>query len=371
MPTPIRYISAILMLLCCTCFADNVSTNLFYTQRSDGHWIQNNVNYTTSGNYKAKDQNSTLYFTLAANITNVPPTVTAAGLADANVVWTDPTGTVLAGKTPAWTFFTNAGAYQVTVSDWSQVTTFNLAQAPAKNFLLTTPNMNAMWPKMTGLTSLIGTFNGNTNYSPAYADWIIPASCTNLAATFNNNYLAVGDYPVISHLTNNVSLYYTFANNRELTGIPKAYPDISTMTNCINFMATFMRCWETTGTVNLVTLSKAQNLSYMFYFNYAMNTFPKLTNMPSASTFQLMFDVCSNATGTVEGIFTGGTYTNLQDARQMFYGCKKLTGNASYFTNLVKHANFTVGTATTNSSYQMFYGCTNLTDWATLSAAWK
>lgn len=340
MSTLVRYILAIL-LTAGTCYGQ-VLTNKFYAQ-SGGRWYQNNVNWIQGEGRWIKDENSTLYFTLAANTTNTPPAITAASLADSNVTWITAQGSTNS-KTPLWSFFTNAAEQvcSVTVSDWSLVQRLNFYQAVARNFILDCPNIPGMFLKTKGLTAMNNCFMNSTNFDSKIF-WVIPASVISVEAFFREA-RANTLYPDFSAATNNISLYYSFINN-----------------------------WYATNTPNLTPMRKITTAEASFFQNYRMPAFPSLTNLPSCSNFNYMFEWCTNATGTVESIFAGGTFTNLKLAIRMFTNCVRLAGNASYFTNAVncpKRADFTIGNATTCSSYRCFYGCTNLTDWPTLSTNW-
>ena len=78
---------------------------------------------------------------------------------------------------------------------------------------------------------------------------------------------------------------------------------------------------------------------------------------------------CTGLTGNVD-VFTGNM-TNLTTSAYCWYGCVSLSGAGSNFIGITKSPSYTVGTASTNSSYRTFYNCTNLSDWATIPADYK
>jgi hypothetical protein len=96
---------------------------------------------------------------------------------------------------------------------------------------------------------------------------------------------------------------------------------------------------------------------------------PDLSKMTRCTSMAYAFYGCTGLTGNVD-VFTGNM-TNLTTSANAFYNNKSLTGAGSNFINIAKSPSYTVGTASTNSSYRTFYGCTNLTDWATIPAEYK
>jgi hypothetical protein len=194
--------------------------------------------------------------------------------------------------------------------------------------------------------------------------------------TFNECNGLIGSIPSLSNLTKLTSLSATFNGCFGLTG---SFPDLSGLTNLQTIAAAFYNCTSLTGAIpDINGLTNLTAINAAFQFCSALTgDYPTISNLWKLTTTREAFrgTRMTNNTRTVADIFGTAGFTNLTTANQMFAESgpqfSGLLGSASDFTNLTFHANFTVGTASTNSSYRMFQNQTNLTDFATMDAAWK
>jgi hypothetical protein len=269
---------------------------------------------------------------------------------------------------------------------------------------------------LTNVTSLSSTFDTCTSATNRIPDISALTKCTSLGNTFYNDANLVGDIPDISGMTNctylfstfwgctkisnnipdisklpkNISLYGTFFNCQNITG---NIPDISTMTNCQNMYRAFSSCGKLTGNIpdfttmgtNLVNISQAflgcvklegdiPNFTNMVnlidlrsIFDGVVNVtgqIPDLSHFPKNLYFDRIAYNCSKLTSNADIVFsdTNG-FTALRSSANAFYNNVSMTGNGMRFVTARKSALYTVGTASTNSSYRTFYSCTNLTDY--------
>jgi hypothetical protein len=112
-----------------------------------------------------------------------------------------------------------------------------------------------------------------------------------------------------------------------------------------------MNCTSLQQGPSIQTLTKLKNTDLAFY------------NCPLTNTVQSIL-------GSPLMVLTG-----LVNSAQMFSGDVSLSGQGMPFvtaaTSGLFAASYTIGTASTNSSYRTFYGCTNLSDYADIPAAFK
>ena len=267
-----------------------------------------------------------------------------------NVTWYNPVGQSTNAFAPPIAFFTNAGTYRISCPDWSKVTRLSFyagADSTTRNYLTNIANSAVTMARLKDVTTMSEMFRQQTNLSVNISSWPLElfTKNTSMYLAFYDCAGLTGAIPDISTMTKNTSMYAVFYNCRGLTG---SIPNISTMTNNTSMAYTFSYCRGLTGSIpNISTMTNNTSMEYAFYN-------------------------CTGLTGSTETIFYNtNNFTKIKTSANAFAGVVGLTGSGMRWVNAQKAASYTVGTASTNSSYRTFYGCTNLSDYATIPAEYK
>jgi hypothetical protein len=326
------------------------------------------------------------------------PFVTAATLTDAQVTWIAPDGTITNAKAPAVAFFYPAGTYRIRTADWTKITrlSFNSGADETRNFLTAIPNASVTLGRLTGITTMEAMFRGQSMNFGLITAWPLDkwTNCTTMSAAFQSCTGLTGSIPDLSKMTLCNSMHFTFYGCSGLTGsIPDlskmtlcatmtytfygcsgltgSIPDLSKMTLCNSMSSAFSGCSGLTGSIpDLSKMTLCTSISAAFQSCTGLTgSIPDLSKMTLCTSMPFTFYGCTGLTGNVD-VFTGNM-TNLTTSAYCWYGCVSLSGAGSNFIGITKSPSYTVGTASTNSSYRTFYNCTNLSDWATIPADYK
>ena len=173
-----------------------------------------------------------LRFEIVYNAAATAPYITAATLADADVVWTRPDGTTLADKAPNAAWFNESGTYKVVAANWGAVTAMRFDQSSARDWLrrfevghilsltaglktLQANDNSALRENISGWTlpaSLVSFSAHGTQVSGDISGWTLPASLENF---YVQSTQVSGD---ISGWTLPASLVYFYVNSTQVSG---------------------------------------------------------------------------------------------------------------------------------------------------------
>ena len=244
---------------------------------------------------------------------------------------------------------------------------------------------------MTNLTDLTETWiGGRTAVTfPAVSNMV---KVTTLAGTWSLADKAT-NFPYVNTLTNVTTLSATWYDAL----VCQSFPEVSELRKVTILDRTWLGCRAASTFPSVDTLTNVTVLQYAWANTYSGTNYPAVDQLTRVTTLAGTWQICTNAanfpsvatltnvttlfntwarctafTNTPDSLF--GDYsglTKLTDSRGAFSNCVAMSGVGSNFVNAVKSASYTVGTASTNSSYRTFYNCTNLSDWATIPAEYK
>jgi hypothetical protein len=309
------------------------------------------------------------YFNIVTASNGLPLTVGITDGTTTTIEWGDGETTNNVPTSVTHTYAT-AGSYQMTIRGGLTAFTFSTATRGRVREILTP------FYGMTNLTSLANSFNTCSNLIGSIPDLSALTELTTMVDCFRNcTNLTGGIHSLTNKKLTTLNGAFYFCNN--LTG---NIPSLSALTNLVIMGDTFAICSKLTGSIpSLSANTKLKNLNNAFYScTLLTGHYPTLDGLTALTNILAAFyntqGMIAN-TSTVAYIFGPGNFTNLVTAAWCFNQSSgayaSLLGNGSDFTNKTFAATFTVGSASTNSSYHMFYNQTTLTDYTALGTSWR
>ena len=206
-------------------------------------------------------------------------------------------------------------------------------------------------------------------------EWGDGDTTNNVSATVTHTYVTAGSYQMTIR---GGATAFNF-NNATSGKLKEILTPLNGLTNLTTLDYTFYGCTGLTGSIPVLTNCPLLTSLGSAFLNCSGLTghYPSLDGLTALTSIANAFEGVrlNTNTSTVAYIFGAGNFTNLTTANSCFsvasLSYAGLQGTGSDFTNKTFAATFTVGSASTNSSYRMFYNQTNITDWSALGNFWR
>ena len=232
------------------------------------------------------------------------------------------------------------------------------------------------WGPISGVNVFAGysAYNGCANFvgstQPMDSSWgglTVAGNMFKGCSSFTTN------APNVSALTNLTDITYGWQSCVNMV----IAPSISGATKLQTIATAWSGCSKLTVPADVSSLTNVTTVKQSWKDCTSLQQGPSIQTMTKLKNIDQAYMNCSSLTNTVQSILGSPlmVLTGLVNSAYMFSGDVSLSGQGMPFvtaaTSGLFAASYTIGTASTNSSYRTFYGCTNLSDYADIPAAFK